>query len=289
MNCSSDNLLDMLKWERIEFPMIDRTHFFTCLSTIFVTFALFLIFVAIRWNIHQKTEVNENYGKRKNRSMLCKIVLFVLSLMIIYCSVVTKKQTGLICPHCCTSYTYEEYRIFGKLVLLDRFETRDPPANVIFKRLGNDTYCSHSYQVEGRIRYWGCIIPVREYYYGNITWGLSDDSQFRHPYFITDKMKLRYERDEKGRMYVKVVISDDKEYSSPSQSGLSNQSEPEQNQTPVQETPDTQLEFQENMAPSSDSFENQLKSFDFAEEEESNESSETSDEFETDENKKEDK
>ncbi|MDR1957906.1 MAG: hypothetical protein LBQ54_02485 [Planctomycetaceae bacterium] len=285
----SDGLLTLLKGEKTFIPMIDRTPLNISLSTLFFIAALYLLYRAFRIKIC-KREPDTADKKYDIRQVLLKITLILVAFFTIFFSVVSKRTIFLLCTDCCVWYEFDEYRIFGKLVKLDHFITTCQAQDILCMKRRNG-YCFHHYEKTHCTKYWGCLIPTREYHIGNFYWAGYSGTAYDEPYVITNIFKYIDARDEFGRRYTKVYTKGELMYEGnrlQSQADLRNRQEPEQNQAPVQEMPDTQLEFPENMPPSSDPFENQLKSFDSAEEE-SNESSETSDEFETDENKKEDK
>ncbi|MDR1383040.1 MAG: hypothetical protein LBJ67_04210 [Planctomycetaceae bacterium] len=206
---NNPGLLNLLKGEHLVFPTIDRTPFYICLSTIFCILACYLIYRAIRIKTFVSKPPMNNNGveKKRSKTRIClKIILILSALALIFFSVVSKREIHLICPRCMVSYTYNEYRVFGKIVYLNNFTTYDPPQNILFKKeyLGRNVYCGHHFDIEHRIKYWGCLIPTIEQYYGNITWGISDGTTFDEPYQITNKYQMIDARDETGYHYHKV-------------------------------------------------------------------------------------
>ncbi|MDR1957908.1 MAG: YgzB family protein [Planctomycetaceae bacterium] len=235
---NTNNLLGYFKeWHEYS-PVVDRTGFFACLSVIFVLVAIIILQMVFK-SLFFKKPVS---GILRKIFMISRSVLVLISVVIIYFSAVSTREILMTCPKCGVSYTYKELRICGKLISLYDFMSSYKPQCLTMRRFPGGQYCYHStFIVSQKCKYWGGIIPTHEYWVGEQLWLMQEDIYAAdEPYYITDKMKLFSVMNENdpGRSYLKVVISDDKEYSSPSQSGLSNQSEPEQNQTPVQETPE---------------------------------------------------
>ena len=124
------------------FPMIDRTQFFACLSFGMVLLALVVFYKGFRI-------------KSLNGFRVCiKIMLCLFALAVIFFVSFSVKEIDVVCTACNTTYSYQETRIFGKLISGDNFRTSFHPDDLLSKRI-KDFRCFHSFRDQQRMKYWG--------------------------------------------------------------------------------------------------------------------------------------